>query len=334
MSDQEIKKKYQGILSKILRAHRRHFISRIIKASMNFISISLLGSIFFVFVNLLFNVHAVVRGIFIALVLAWFMVFTILKIIPLLKEIFSPSAEQIFMTSKRLGQDNQEIQDAIINFLQIYKKKGSVVSPVLQKLALEQLHNRIKVFSFAEPQSDNLLKPNLRIIFGGLSIVAVLFLFFPSQVEMAIKKIMIPWKNFQVALPLILNNVSGNLVVLKDDPVELYGTYEGIDPERLYLIIEQNLKLSANDRDTDKIILPVYPGNHFSYRVNHVQKSFSYYFTAEINKSHFREKSVASEVGIIEVQNRPVIRNLQVKIIPPKYSKLPVIKREPDSVPD
>lgn len=323
MLDQEIKEKYQGIFSKIIHAHRWHFISKIIQSSMNLISISFLGIIFFIFVNLLFNVHAMVRISFIALLFVWIMVFTLIKILPLLKEIFTPSAEQIFKISKRLGQDDREIQDAIVNFLQIYSKKGSVVSPVLQNLALEQLYYRIKDFSFAERHSEKLLKPNLRIMFSALSLVAVLLLFIPTQVEMAIKKIFIPWKSFQLPLPLKLYNGSGNLVVLKDDPVDLHGTYKGIVPDRLFLIIEQNLKLSANDKDIDKIILPVDPGNHFSYRVNHVQKSFSYYFTAEINKARFREKSVVSEIGIIEVQNRPVIRNLQVKIIPPKYSKLP-----------
>ena len=45
-----------------------------------------------------------------------------------------------------------------------------------------------------------------------------------------LKSILIPWKNFQDPLPVQLYNQTGNISVLKEDPVILFGNYEGVEP--------------------------------------------------------------------------------------------------------
>ncbi len=316
---------YQEIYGKVFQSHRRYFLNNFFDAAATFIVKFYLVFGFFILVNLLFQVSSLVRSVFLISLLIWVILFVYYKVVPNLKEILRPSSTQIALTAKRIGQGDKNIQDSIINYIQIYSQKDRRYSSVLTKLALNQLYSRISKFTFQDYIPKKYSISFVRWLFVGILIIFILYIVFPLNMGRVLKSILIPWKNFQDPLPVKLYNRSGNIDVLKNDPVFLYGNYEGVEPDKINLIIEQNFSPEREKKTfkTNEIALSLDPSGTFQYNIESVRNSFKYYFTAEIDQPRFRNRKAFSGSAMVDVEERPIIRNLQVKIVPPKYTGLP-----------
>ena len=332
MSGHTLNQEYRTLFQKIIRSHRKYYLFVILKFSLQFLTISLIGITAFLLINLLFDVTNIVRWTFAGLLVVWFVLFSVLKIYPALSQIFLPSQQGLFETSRRLGQRDPGVQDAILNYLQIYHEKGSIGSPVLKNMALEQLYQRFAHSIFNEPDQLKKLLPVARLILIPFLILIFMFISLPNQSGIALKKIFIPWKNFEEPFPLKLHNTSGNLKVLKNDAVNLSAYSEGVLPDRFYLIIEKEYQSdeAAGDQSASKIELAINPVGRYKYTVSHVNTTFSYYFIAELDKSRFRNKHAESQTALVEMQERPLIRELRVKITPPSYTGLQTVMLSPN----
>ncbi len=323
--DSDINEKYRGIYQHIISVHRRFFLRKILLNSIYFLSISLAAALLFILSNLLFNVSEPFRLIFAAGLVAWFFIFGFTRIYPSLREISSPSQVEIFHTAGRIGQTDSAVRDALLNYIQIYQDRASGGSARLKNMALSQLFQRFSHLSFRKVVKYKSLLANTRPMLAALSALLVVYVAFPVPVELALRKMVLPWKNFQEPLPVKLNNLSGDVGVLRNDPVVLQGNFEGVTPEHLFLVIEDTAKTTPSDskQNVNKISLQVRPGGQFNYKLDHVRNSFGYYFLGEIGQPRFRNRPAISPAGRVVVRARPMVRNLQVKVVPPAYSKLP-----------
>jgi hypothetical protein len=316
---------FQLIYKKVLQAHRKFFTKKIIDNLADFLLPLFLIIGFFLLINFLFYIEPAVRIIFLILLFISLFLFIFIKIIPHFKEIVKPTQTEIYKTAKKIGNADKHIQDAIINYMQIYLQSEHKTSAILRKLALQQLSTRIFQYDF----SQKLNKPSLflfsRNLLSGLIILFILFIVFPSQMMQAFQSIFVPWKKFHDPLPIVLFNDSGNIKVLKDDPVNLNGYYNGTTPDQIYLVVEDLSDPGGESdmNDIGKIVLSQSPGNRYQYRIDHVRRTFQYYFAAEINQPRFRGRLALSESGTVQVNKRPNIHHLQLKVIPPKYTGLP-----------
>jgi hypothetical protein len=324
MSGNILNQEYRSVHQKIIRSHRKYYFFLILKYALQFLTISLIGLIAFLLLNLLFDVATSVRGTFFALFVIWFVIFSIFKIYPSLSQIIKPTQQGLFETSRRLGQRDPGVQDAILNYLQIYHEKGSIGSHVLKNMALEQLYKHFAHKILDESDQYKNLLPVGRFIFLPVLILIFMFISLPNQSGIALKKILIPWKNFEEPFPVTLHNTSGNLKVLKNDPVNLSAFSKGVLPDRIYLVIEKEFKSEKTNEEqsSGKIELTLNPTGLYKYTVSHVNTNFSYYFTAKLDRSRYRNKQAESQRAWVEMQERPVIRELRAKIIPPSYTGL------------
>ncbi len=329
---EEIDRKYHRIYRKILRFHRFYYTEQIALHTIRFVAISLLVIFLFVGLNLLFEISNPVRWIFTGSLLLWFGFYSVYRIFPALREIFRPSPRGIYDTALRMGKAEEDVRDALVNYVQLYQDRASIGSAKLKNLALEQLAGRFEHISFQGRRRFKNVPARLRILVPGSVALFVLYLIFPQAVTVSLKKIIYPWKNFREPLPVRVYNQTGDRLVLKNDPVVLSGRYEGVKPEKLFLVLIDSLveKGENNTPGREKIILPVSSNREFHYQLKHVRSPFRYYFEARLNQPRFRNRPAISEVGQILVRERPSVRNLQIKITPPSYTRLPVFLLPPN----
>lgn len=324
---------YHTIKQRILRTHRRYYLFRILASFLNFSLLFFLYLAFLILLNFLFSVSIGIRLAAFMVFLVGFIIFFTLKIYPSLKEIIHPSQLKIFLSARELGAVDPTIQDAIVNYLQIFQDKSSAGSPVIRKLALEQLYQKITGFSFNDRRAPRKIIPQIRLVLLIVAIYVTAIFIFPDTIGRTMKKIAFPWINFTDPFPVSLHNESGYIKILKNEAAILSGYFQGISPDQLYLIIEELpvTELSSTEKKVNKILIPSTVSEHFSYEIPHVTSSFDYYFVAEVNQPKFRNKKALSEKGRVEVQERPSIRSLQVKINPPAYANLKPVQLDPNA---
>lgn len=319
----DIHQKYHRLYRQILQAHRRFFVGKIVSRIIRLLLAAFVPVALFILINLLFNVADLIRQIFLVGLLGWLLLFFLLRIVPILRELFSPSGDEIYSTAKRAGLSDPSVQDTLLDYIQIYQDRGSTGTAVLKNMALEQLYGRFSNLSFKQAGHYGGIWKKARLFLMGLAAFFALFLFFPQPVGIAAKKVLFPWQNFKEPLPIKLVNRSGDVTVLKNDPVVLRGTFKGVTPERLYLMIEDTVTQQNPSHKTkpEKVSITVPSTGEFAYRLNHVRNPFTYYFLAEINQPRFRNRPAVSASGRVQVRKRPMVRNLQVKITPPSYTR-------------
>ncbi len=306
----------------VRRYLRRESWRTIGELTVQFLEYALLIFSVFLVLNLLFELPAWLRWTFYLGLFVWMAGFTWVKIKPLLQAIFAPTNRQLFLAAKRIGEQYPQVSDRLINLLQLSDGYASSASEKLTHLAVAQLTEELRDIEFKVPANFSTLSPRLKIAGALLGAWLVLYVFFPGPLTLALKRSLIPWKDFKMPLPLQLVNKSGDRAVLKNDPVVLEGAYRGMKPERIYLLIREVASPEKVGQKTrvEKILLPSPTGNEFRFQMKHVVKPFEYCFRAELELPSYREKFVQSGWGRVTLRERPVIRNLQVKIIPPAYS--------------
>jgi hypothetical protein len=126
---------------------------------------------------------------------------------------------------------------------------------------------------------------------ASILVVFVLYLLFTVQIVVSLEKIFIPWQNFKEQLPTTLINNSGSISVLKNDPITLSGSYQGLRPENVYIVIEDSTQSTKSDQknDQNRLLLSLNSNSQFNYELNHVRNSFKYYFIGDLNHPRFRD---------------------------------------------
>ena len=125
MTKANLDHQYLSVIRRVLRAHRRYYLFRIIKAALIYILILSLFLAFLILINLLFSVTPLVRWLSSILFLTGSVIFFILKIYPVLREIFSPTQLKLFLSAREVGNTDPAVRDAVINYLQIFKDQVS-----------------------------------------------------------------------------------------------------------------------------------------------------------------------------------------------------------------
>ncbi|MGH1362324.1 MAG: DUF4175 family protein [Calditrichia bacterium] len=241
-------------------------------------------------------------------------------LLPMLRKAFRPAENDLYDTSRKIGRENVSVSDALVNFLQIYSDRESSSPDPFKNRSLAQLHDKIDGSDFSSILStDELLRPLARL---GMLLTAFLLLFmaFPSSISRSMLKVLQPTKNFEMTLPVTLVNQSGDKSVLKNEPVQLGGSYEGLRPAKLWAVVE-TLHADADSMSQERMEIPAQAGNRFSYEMNFVRSNFRYWFEGQVDVAAFRNRMAVSDTAEIEVKERPHIRELQAKLSFPAYTR-------------
>ncbi len=317
---EHIQADFNTIFRKVVRAHRSIFFSRWLQRTVQILLSVAVYFVLFSLLHLMFDISAPVRwGIWILgmggmlLALGYYG-------ISLLKEVFRPSEEALYRTARHIGTRHPEIQDALIDFLQLYREKDSGGSPAIREKALQQLAGKLRQFQCQKEKLFAGFWKRNRPYVALLSVYGVLFLFFYGSLGLALQKTLFPWHHFVEPLPLQIRNLTGSVEVLRNEPVTLQAEIQGVMPDRMYLVVQG---ISEEKTGVEKIPLSLTRFPLVQYHFPHIRQGFTYYFLAELKQWRHRDRPLASSPDTVWVRQRPLIRNLQVKIVPPRYTGLP-----------
>lgn len=313
---------FRTTYSRLVNITRRFFSLALIRILLFVVFYFLVAFLAFVFLELLFDLSPILRFGFWFTVILIGIFHTIRHFFPLSRQILRPQSSDLCKISKLIGEKNSQVNDSLIDFLQIYNDQSMVSHPAFKNLSLGQLYKRFRNADFKTIMDFSILHdPAKRILIVG-SVFVILLLIFPQSMNEAVLKVLYPTKSFQTPAPLTLLNNTGDKVVLKNEEVTLEGSYQGIRPQKLWLIVE-TVGLNGDSSVDDRMEIPSYSNKNFSYQINHTKNSFTYWFEADIGITPFKNRSVLSDKGKIIIRERPYLRNLQVKLQYPSYTKLP-----------
>ena len=276
----------------------------------------------FIILGLIFDLVPSVRIGFWVLAVFVTIFFSIHYFFPFIRSVFFPQDKDFFNISRIIGKENSDVKDSLVDFLQIYHDQSTTTYSSFKYLSLKQLYNEFQNVDFQKILNFKILiEPAKRLLILCL-VFLFLFLVFPGSMSEAALKVIYPTKSFEKPLPLTLTNHSGDRVILKNEKIKLEGSYEGIRPQRLWLMIETT-NMNEDSTIQEKLEIPLSSGKNYFYEIMNVKNSFSYWFSAEIGVVPFKDKNVLSSRGKVRVKERPYIRNLQIKLNYPEYTQLP-----------
>ena len=274
----------------------------------------------FTLVDMYFLLNRGFRLGFGIITLAFFLFYLFRYFIPLLRLAFWPRQREIQRIAKIIGRRFPEIHDILLNFWQIYHDMGQETEEPFKAAALHQLFARLENKSFHPTAAGQLLNIPSRRLGAILTVLLITFMIAPGGVKQAFLKVFYPSRSFAEPLPTQVLNLSGDRKVLRNDPVALSGTYQGVMPNRLYVVLKSQEKSASTLR---RIEIPLRASRTFRYEIAHVTTPFTYWFEGKLAVSRFRNRPVQSLPGKVVVASRPRVRNLKVKIHFPPYTGLP-----------
>ena len=316
-----IEELFQHTHNKLVSAIRKFFSLKGLRSTLFFIFSLISFFLLIILLELFVNLAPFIRlGFWVLMSLAT-LVFIIRYFFPLIKPVFLPQTDDFYKISKIIGNANSDVQDSLIDFLQIYYEHSTNSSAVFKYLSLKQLYRKFQNVNFQNIVNFKILiEPAKRLSFVSL-IFLILFFVFPQAMTKAALRVLSPTKSFERPFPLTLHNKSGDKVILKNEKVSLEGDFDGIRPQKLWLMIEPS---NASGYPTkERMEVPLNIGKNFSYEIMHVKSSFLYWFESEIGTVPFKDRIVRSGKGQVVVKERPHIRNLQIKLNYPSYTHLP-----------
>ncbi len=322
MTQKSIEQLYSKAYKDLLAVNRKSSLLNLTRTLLYVALFTASLLLLYVLMDLAFSISVPVRISFWVILFGALAMVVIRYVIPELRRAYAPVDSELFDLARQIGKQDDEVQDAIINFLQIYDTRKPDGGNAFRSLSLKQLYQTFRETDFFSIISPAILKrPAVRLL-GLAGVFLLLMGIAPANVSESLLKVLQPTKSFEKPLPISLENTSGSMSVLKNESVTLAGTYDGVAPHRLWLVLETAL-LDSDSNSTDRIALPVTAGKRFNYELNHVKNSFRYWFEAELNLADFHDRPANSTVGEVAVKDRPFVRHLQVKVTPPAYTRLP-----------
>ncbi len=275
----------------------------------------LIGLILFVFFSLLEligNFSPAVRTYFFFFTLLVFLfALSFLFIIPLLKYSGIIGKTDFFGTASKVGKSFPNIKDDLVNAMQLASSdaSGTIYSDSLSDAAFQQVYTKTSNLRFDSIVSFKKAKELLLYATGITVFAALLLLVVPGLAE-ASGRILNFNTEFVPPVRFSFKVQPENVQVTKGDDVFISVKVKGEIPTEVFLATKT---MEQTDFELQKLTAD--SNGVYNFPMKAIRTSTKYYATAE---------NISSDVFDITVIDPPIIKNLDVKVIPPGYSKLPV----------
>jgi hypothetical protein len=214
--------------------------------------------------------------------------------------------------AKRAGEYFPEIKDELLNALQLIPVKGEkkYYSEELIRAAFERVYQRTNSINFSQAVKFDKAKKALRYTIP-------LFVFFMASfvlsggLQAASYRLFNFGQNFIPPRKYSFIIEPGNYQLAKGENITLSAKVTGEVPLRVFAYV----KYKEEAEYSSKLLIKDSLG-YYNYEIPAVRSSFTYYFSAD---------GLNSETYSVEITDKPIIRSLQLSIVPPAYSRLPEV---------
>jgi hypothetical protein len=307
---------YLEIINKIEKLSKREFLEFCLFG----IQLSIIGivQIFVAFsiLELIGNFSILIRGIFIL----FFLVVSTglishLVIYPALKYLGIIKHKNPLLYAKKIGDFFPNLKDELFNAVQLSDNitANNLYSTSLKDAAFQQVYFKTKSLDFSEIVTFNKTKKIFKFSLGSVLTGILLITLIPGLDAASIRLInfnkeFVPPAKFSF----IIN--PGNKEITKGQDVKISAKIIGPKPAKVSLGIKYSDQTEFEFKN-------IFADSNSIYSINvpSLRSSFDYFVKAE---------DIESETYKITIIDRPIIKKLELTLIPPSYSKLPVTNQQ------
>ncbi len=218
-----------------------------------------------------------------------------------------------------VGQQFPEVGDAVVDFVDLYHHEVPPEQDHFRWASLRQLQQKIPFRLLTKVSPFQQAKKTLHQSLIFAAVVLVLFFTFPGAIKIGLMRVLYPGEDWHRPLPFTLKNLTGDVQVLKNEPITLSCQITGLLPDELQLVI-QTVADSNGAVQHQMVPLALNGSNQYQYTIPHVQQPFQYWFEGVLNSLQYKGRVGRSSVGKVTVISRPVVREIRLKYLPPAYT--------------
>jgi hypothetical protein len=220
-----------------------------------------------------------------------------------------------FYSANKVGKHFPEIKDDLLNAMQLVSSdnKNTLYSQNLLDAAFKNIYVRAKPIRFESIVDFSKVKNLSYYLLSLFGFITLLFVFVPG-LQAASNRIINFNQEFIPPAKFYFEVYPGNKEITKGENVEFLIRVKGEIPKKVFLLTREESQTNFEEHQLQKDSLGNY---HFS--VLQLRSSLNYYASAEDIKSE------EFKIGVID---RPVIRSMDVKVISPGYSNIPILEQK------
>lgn len=230
---------------------------------------------------------------------------------PLFVMLFRPGTPDETDLALRVGNYFKNIRDRLADALQVFqqhKQNTEGYSIELAEASLAEIHDETSELNFESVASVLPLKKAFKYCLIAAAVFAVLLLIFPASLTNASFRLLHPARDFAKDLGITFDVYPGDTEVVKGEKVRLKAKVMGAEVDEIAVLTK---KYEA--KEFERTLLTSNEKNEVAFEIQNVNQDLSYYFEVSDHKSDEYK---------ISVLDLPFVRNLQVKLMYPSYSKL------------
>ncbi|MCH8980777.1 hypothetical protein IH922_02020, partial [candidate division KSB1 bacterium] len=204
-----------------------------------------------------------------------------------------------------------KIRDRLADALQVFQqhaKNTEGYSLELADASLTEIHNETKDLKFERVANTLPLKKAFKYSLISGAILTILLLIFPSSLTNASYRLLHPSMDFAKDLGLTFEVLPGDKEVVKGETVRLSAKVRGAEVDEIAVLTKKK-----EAKAFERTLLNLNERNEFAFEIENIKQDLNYYFEAS------KRKSSEYKISVLDL---PFVRNLQVKLTYPSYSKL------------
>lgn len=259
---------------------------------------------------------SIIRTIlFFTLILLTISSISYLIILPLLKYFNVFRNRDFYYSANKVGKYFPEIKDDLINALQLVSSDNdnSLYSASLLDAAFKNVYERAKPIKF-ESIVDFSKAKKLSMYFLLSFVFCVLLFVFVPGLQAASNRLVNFNQEFIPPARFYFEVYPGNDEITKGENVDFVIRVKGEVPKKVFLLTREESQTSFEEHEIQKDSV-----GEYKFSIQQLRSSLYYYASAE---------DIQSEEYQIKVIDRPVIRSLDVKVISPGYSNIPLLEQK------
>lgn len=307
---------YKEIINKLELLIKKEYAALFLKGLLLTSIIILAVFTFFSLIELAANLKSLVRTIlfFIFIITAIGSV-SYLILIPLLKYFNVFKKWDYFYSANKVGKYFPEIKDDLLNAMQLVStdKSKSLYSTNLLDAAFKNVYERAKPISF-ESIVDFTKVKKFSVYFLSLIILSALLFITVPGLQAASNRLVNFNQEFIPPAKFYFEVFPGNTEITKGENVDFVIRVKGEIPKKIFLLTREESQTNFEEHELQKDS----EGN-YKFSIQQLRSSLNYFASAE---------DIKSEEFKISVIDRPVIRSMDVKVISPGYSGIPIIEQK------
>jgi len=307
---------YKEIIAKLETLIKKEYVELILRGLI--LSLIIVVGVFLLFS--LFELAAysksVVRtALFFIFLLVVLSSFVYLILLPLLKYFNIFGKRDYQLSASRVGKFFPEIKDDLLNALQLIsaEKSKTFYSSSLLDAAFKKVYERSRPIKFESIVNFTKVKKLLKS-FAVLFFISVLLFILIPDLRAASNRLLNFDQEFIPPAKFYFEVFPGNTEITKGEGVDFIIKVKGQIPKKVFLLTREEDQTNFKEHE-----LKIDSTGNYNFNIPQLRSSLFYFAQAE---------NISSEEFKIKVIDHPVIRSLDVKVISPAYSGIPVLQQK------